>query len=495
MQLNLSHVTFTYPDAPNPVIADVSLTFPTSWTGILGDNGCGKTTLAMICAGILISDSGSVGPKFHSVYCPQDHSVEPAALEDFAISWEADAVRIRELLAIEDSWLWEYGRASGGQRKRVQIACALWQRPDVLILDEPTNDLDSETKRVVQSALKEFKGIGILISHDRCLLDHLVDQCVVFDNGKVSIRPGAYSKVKEQLDLEHRTTIKQRNDARREVKRLETEAKRRSDEARRSKSRLSARNTAKGDSDTRERLGRAKVSGKDGVAGRSSAAMAGRLAKAQESAKGISVSKRYDPEIHSFGSVASAKCLIHCGEGAVKVGDFALHIPEVWVGPVDHIGISGKNGAGKTMLIRHLLTLIPESIKYAYIPQAVGKTQRAKAQETLRKMNAKEAGEVLSLVAKLNSDPARILEGADISPGEMRKLILAEQLQLQPHILILDEPTNHLDIGSITALEEMLATFPGAVLLVSHDAALVAHVCDKRWNLTRSGDASDLVVV
>lgn len=74
------------------------------------------------------------------------------------------------MLGIDDGWLWEYDRLSGGQKKRVQIACALWKCPDLLIMDEPTNNLDAPTRAIVGNALAEFKGVGLLISHDRDLL-------------------------------------------------------------------------------------------------------------------------------------------------------------------------------------------------------------------------------------------------------------------------------------------------------------------------------------
>ena len=75
------------------------------------------------------------------------------------------------MLGIDDGWLWEYDRLSGGQKKRVQIACALWKCPDLLIMDEPTNNLDAPTRAIVGNALAEFKGVGLLISHDRCLME------------------------------------------------------------------------------------------------------------------------------------------------------------------------------------------------------------------------------------------------------------------------------------------------------------------------------------
>lgn len=494
MQLNLDNITYTYPTSGHAAISDVSLTFPVGWTGIIGDNGCGKTTLSMIAARIIAPDSGFVAPDLFSAYCTQDSTVAPECLEDFAMDWSAEAIRFRELLHIDDAWLWEYGRLSGGQQKRIQIACALWSSPDVLVMDEPTNDLDVTTKALVKDALLRFKGIGILISHDRSLLDSLVKQCAVFEDGRVSMRPGNYTEVAAQIASERRAGAKAHDAAKKEAKRLHTEAVRRQEEAARSKSRLSAKGLAKGDSDKRERIGRAKVTGKDAIAGKASSTMATRLERAEAKAAQTTQSKRYDPSLHSFGSVARSKHLIHVQASTISNGALALDVPELWVSPTDRIGIVGANGTGKTTLVRWLLERISDGVRFAYIPQEVNASQRESMQAALREMSAKEMGSVLSVVAKLNSDPERVRDGSSMSPGELRKLLLAQQLQCDPNLLVLDEPTNHLDMGSIVALEEMLKGFPGAVILVSHDEELVSEVCESIWSISREGDTATLTV-
>lgn len=109
--------------------------------------------------------------------------------------------------------------------------------------------------------------------------------------------------------------------------------------------------------------------------------------------------------------------------------------------------------------------------------------RRREALHKLREYSQADMGQVLSHVARLNSDPKRILDGEDVSPGEMRKLILAELLLEDPNLLVLDEPTNHLDVGSIEALQGLVLSFAGAVLLVSHDMRLVDESCNVRWLL------------
>lgn len=494
MQLNLTHISYTYEGAASPALNRVSVTFPQGWTGIIGDNGCGKSTLARVATGLIAPDEGSVAPKLFAAYCPQDTSITPAQLSDLAADWGSEALQIRGMLGIEDAWLWDYEHLSGGQKKRVQIACALWQRPDVLVLDEPTNDLDAQTRECVLRSLQAFKGIGILISHDRALLDALVDQCAVFDDGCVMIRPGGYSKVVEQMRGERTTRVRQHENARREERRLKAETQRRNEEAARSSSRLSAKRLGRHDSDGRERLGRAKVSSKDSVAGRAAGAMASRSERASQAATESRVNKRYDSAIQLPGHAVRSKFALHMSEGDLPAGELTLHIPELWVGPSDHVGVSGRNGVGKTALLRYAWKLVPGQVECAFIPQEVDERVRRAALERLHTLDDADMGRALSLVAGLNTDPDALLEGSNISPGELKKLLIAEQLLREPNLLILDEPTNHLDVGSIEALEQALATFPGAIILVTHDERLLRAVSTVRWHIDRTGNESTLHV-
>lgn len=143
--------------------------------------------------------------------------------------------------------------------------------------------------------------------------------------------------------------------------------------------------------------------------------------------------------------------------------------------------MTGANGTGKSLAVRAILDSVPEGIQRAYVPQEVGVEERTCALERLKGWSQAEKGAILSIVARLNSDPAKLLDGRDVSPGELRKLMLAEQLVREPNFLVLDEPTNHLDVGSVEALQEMLVDFPGAFLLVTHDRQLADAVARKRW--------------
>lgn len=495
MQLNLNHVSYTYPGAAHFAVHEVTAVFPQGWTGIVGDNGCGKSTLAAITCGTLVPDAGAVSPALFAVYCQQDSSVSPACLEDFACDWDGEAQELRRTLRIEDEWFWRYDTLSGGQQKRVQVACALWQRPDVLVMDEPTNDLDAPTRTLVRDALAAFRGIGLLISHDRELLDELVTQCLMFEGGRFVMRLGSYARASSQAQLERESMVRAREKARREKKRIAAEVARRRVEADKANAKRSARGLDRHDSDARAKIGLAIVSGKDGVAAKLSASMDARLAKADAALQDIKTEKRSAGRFCLHGEAATVKTLVHLEAGGLRAGEFVLHVPELWIGPVDRIVLTGNNGCGKSLLVRTLMQNVAEGVKVVYVPQEVSADERAAALRALDELDQAERGRVLAIVGGLNSDPERLADGRDVSPGELKKLLLAQQLIRDPHLLVLDEPTNHLDMGSVDALAELLAEFPGAFLLVTHDAQLTEGLDAIKWRAREEGPGSCALAV
>lgn len=142
--LVLSHITYAYPGSAMPALDNVSATFATGWHGIVGDNGCGKSTFVRIACGLLIPDRGVVSPRLVSAYCAQEAGVEPPMLFDFACDFAPATTHLRRMLRITDDMLWRFSELSGGEQKKIQIAVALWQNPDLLAMDEPTNHVDAE---------------------------------------------------------------------------------------------------------------------------------------------------------------------------------------------------------------------------------------------------------------------------------------------------------------------------------------------------------------
>ena len=485
MQLNLSNIEYCYPQATEPILRGITVAFPQGWTGVVGDNGCGKSTLARIACGQIEPDAGSVSPALVSAYCAQDATNSPHNLQDFTLAHDGRAGRLRQALALEDDWPWRYDTLSGGQQKRLQVACALWSEPDVLVMDEPTNHVDATTREEVFRALKDFGGIGILISHDRELLDALCNQCLFMGNGTATMRPGGYTQASGQAMLERESSVRAREEARREKARVERETQRRRETAARKEGQRSLRGISKHDGDARHKRRVAVVSGTDGIAAKQAGVMAARLGRVTAQLDQVRVEKRYDADIWLDAQPSRRPVLVRLEAAELPLGERQLVLPPLYIGRSDHIGLVGDNGCGKTTLVKHLVACMPDGVRVLYVPQEPSEEQQRMARVNLRSLPPEARGRVLSIVAQLNSEPERLLEGDAISPGEMRKLMLALGILDSPELIIMDEPTNHLDLGSTEALERVLSAYPGALLLVSHDAALLGATTSISWRIGR----------
>ena len=522
LQMNLTNIGYTYPGAAQPVLSGITLALAPGWCGIVGDNGCGKTTLARVVCGQLAPSEGTLTHGPVCAMCEQDANVAPARLTEFACDYAADAVRLRARLGVQDDWPWRFDELSGGQRKRLQVAVALWERPDLLVMDEPTNHVDAPTRRAIMGALAEFRGIGLLISHDRELLDGLCRRCLFMGPRGAVMRPGTWSEGAAQEERERAEASHARDVARAEAARIRREAERRRQRAEQSASRRSLRGVDPRDHDTREKIGRAVVTGKDGIAGRSRAVAAARLECAERPAEATFVERRYDGSVWMDVRPSARKVLFRAAAGALPLdggavsaagasaGDESsggvredgattgeagpvLRVPALTIGNTEHVALVGANGSGKTTLVRHVMARLDPDVPCCYVPQEPTEAERRGALVRLGELLPDERGFVLGIVARLNSDPARLLEGGEPSPGELRKLMLALGMLGKPALIVMDEPTNHLDLHSTQALQELLAGFPGALLLVSHDAALLDAATGTRWEVERVG-AADAVL-
>lgn len=505
MQMNLSNISYSYPSAAEPVLSGLTLAFPQGWCGVVGDNGCGKTTLARVICGELAPSSGSITQGLVCAMCVQDANVEPRRLTEFACDYAPEAVRLRSELGVCDDWAWRFDQLSGGQRKRLQVAVALWERPDLLVMDEPTNHVDAPTRRAIMRALAGYRGIGLLISHDRELLDGLCQRCLFMDAHSATLRPGNWSESARQQERERNEAVREQQTARKEAARIRREAQRRRQKADQSATRRSLRGVNPKDHDTREKVGRAIVTGKDGIAGRANAIMGARLERAERAAGAAFVQRRYDGDVWMDASPSLRKVIYRsaahllslCGE---DVGEGAacgpvLRLPDLAIGNTEHIALVGANGCGKTTLVRDLMAHLNPDVSRCYVAQEPTTGEREQALARLRSLSADQRGFALSVVARLNSDPDRLLEGGEPSPGELRKLMLALGILDHPALIVMDEPTNHLDLHSTQALQSLLAAFPGALLLVSHDALLLGATTSIRWKIERVGEGDALLEI
>ncbi|WP_202616193.1 ATP-binding cassette domain-containing protein [Actinomyces sp. 432] len=199
----------------------------------------------------------------------------------------------------------------------------------------------------------------------------------------------------------------------------------------------------------------------------------------------IRIDKRYDADAWVDAAPSRRPVLLRTRPLELPLGERTLHTPALHLDSRDHVALVGDNGTGKTTLVGALLGHLPQDTTRLYVPQEPDRATRQATLARLAGLGTERRGRVLSIVARLNSSPERVLEGEEVSPGEMRKLMLALGVLDRPELIVMDEPTNHLDVGSIRALEAMLAAFPGALLLVSHDAALVEATTSITWRIRR----------
>ncbi len=487
------NVTFAYPSAAEPLFSNLSLHFPCGWSGVVGANGAGKTTLLKLAVGQLAPDAGLVETLPRAVYCPQRTDDMPGKLQELIGSRARSAWNIREMLGVEADWLDRWATLSQGERKRAQIAVALWLEPDFLAVDEPTNHLDAPARDILAASLRSFGKVGVLVSHDRELLDSLCGQCAFIDPPDVTIRPGGVTKGMELGEIERQTARRQHEQDKRAYRRIQREAARREGLARQARRRRSKRNLPIKDHDTREKKDRARVSGKDAVGGRLRRQISGQLERARRKAEANRVRKEPELRIWLPGSASKRNTLLELPAGLIALGPRRqLRYPDLTIRPTDRIALTGVNGAGKSALVRRLITVLevpPEQL--TYVPQEIDAGTSRGLLDQARQLSGSQLGHLMNIVSRLGSQPDRLLASAEPSPGETRKLMLALGMVHTPHIIIMDEPTNHMDLPSIEALEAALVDCPCSVLLVSHDQRFLKKLTQIAWHIAADGTAAD----
>lgn len=433
--------------------------------GVIGINGTGKSTLLKMMAGLEEPDEGSITMAGHILcsFLPQ-HPVfdkedtvmdavlkkcrESSKADDTAGSFETEAKTMLTKLGVSD-FSAPCSHLSGGQRKRLALVAALLSPSDILILDEPTNHLDNEMADWLEEQLKKRNGAVIMVTHDRYFLDSVSNRIIEIDKGKIYSYETNYSGyLKLKAEREESALASERK--RQSVLRKELEWVMRGARARSTKQKARL--------ERYEELKNMQAPAIDGKVEISSAAS--RLGKTTVEIRDIS---------KSYGE----KKLI-CGFSYLFLKD-------------DRVGFIGKNGCGKTTLMKMLTGEIkPDSgeivtgqtVKIGYYAQEIGETEMPPQQRVIdyirdvaefvqTKDGAVSAAKMLERFLFEGKDQYGLL--GRLSGGEKRRLNLLKVLMGAPNVLILDEPTNDLDIATLTILEDYLDSFPGIVIVVSHD--------------------------
>ncbi len=485
MPILFQHVTFAHEGASAPLLEDVTLHLPDGWTGVVGANGAGKTTVLRLAAGDLQPVTGTIRRPEQIVFCPQRTDHAPALLPGLIAATQAEICALRGKLQIGADWAERWATLSHGERKRAQIAVALAQRPDALLVDEPTNHIDLAARELLADALAAFRGTGLLVSHDRELLDRLCAQCLFLEPPLAALRPGGYTVATAVARRDEASAQQQRRKLKRRLERLTGESQRRRADAARADRMRSKRNLARGDSDGRAKIDSARVSGKDGQAGRIANQLSGRLAQAQESLASMPVRKRYAMNFWLEGSISPRPRLFSLPPGEIALGSARrLILPRLTMQRRDRVAITGANGLGKSTLVAHILRGLDLPVEHLiHVPQEIDLARTRAIMADVQRLSPAELGQVMTVVSGLGSRPERLLQNLEASPGELRKVLLALGVVRRPYLIIMDEPTNHLDIPAIECMENALRECPCGLLLVSHDLHFLAHVTAARWHL------------
>ncbi len=488
------------------VLEDISISFyPGAKIGVIGPNGAGKSSLLRIMAGL---DDGFTGearltPGFTVGYLSQEPQLDPAKdvkgnvldgvrpLQDLLDQYNAVMARwsepdadfeaigaeqtaLEDRINAADAWNVERNveiamdalrcppddadvtTLSGGERRRVALARLLLQHPDLLLLDEPTNHLDAESVEWLERFLDEYAGTVVAVTHDRYFLDNVAKWILELDRGRGIPFSGNYSSWLEQK-LERLSREQKQADARQRTLARELEWVRMGAKARQAK-------------------GKARLSAYERLLAEAN--------DAKDVARELEIAIPPGPRLGD--QVIEVQALRKGYGDRLLIDDLTFSLPRAGI-----VGIIGPNGAGKTTLFRMLVgqerpdggTIeIGDTVAMSYVDQTRDalRADRTVFEEITDGVEAVRVGNrevpARAYVASFNfrGPDQQKLVGA-LSGGERNRVHLAKLLQSGGNVLLLDEPTNDLDVDTLRALEAGLESFPGCVVVISHD----------RWFLDR----------
>lgn len=464
--INVEHISKLYGD--KMILEDLSCSVDEGdKIGIIGINGTGKSTLLRIIAGeeeadegkIIFSNGMTIGwmgqnPEFDEESSILKYVCEGKKIED-DYGYESDAKAMLTVLELEN-FDEKIKNLSGGQKKRAALCKVLLQKPDILILDEPTNHLDNKMSDWLENYLKSFRGVLLMVTHDRYFLDKVTNHIWEVEGGKVYYYDENYSGYLERK-------------AEREERELASERKRQS--ILRSEVKWVMRGARARSTKQKARLERFEQ------------------LKAMDSPK---TAKQVE-----MGSVGTrlGKKTIELYDISKAYGDKVLfkHFSYIFK-RFERIGFVGHNGCGKSTLMKILADLEQadsgaiewgETIKIGYFAQeceVMDERERVidyikDAAEYVRTSEGLVSASKM-LERFLFSSDMQYTPIAKISGGERRRLYLLKVLMQSPNVLILDEPTNNLDIATLRVLEDFLDEFAGIVITVSHDRYFLDRTVD-----------------
>ena len=485
--IRFDRVTFAHHDA-FPLLDHASAVFPVGWTGLVGENGAGKSTLLRLVAGELEPQEGRVriDPDGATVVlCRQDVEVAGDDVRSLAMREDGSAWRFRRELDLDATDLRRWASLSPGERRRWQIGGALAREPRILLLDEPTNHLDAQGRALVVAALERFGGAGILVSHDRAVLEALTSRTARLHRGELTLTSGDYGEAKEIWAAAEARSRDVREQAKAEV----TRARRALAQARATRAAaersMSSRALDRKDHDARGMGAKNRRAAAEARLGADVRRSRTSLERASASVPEGQVEAELGRSVFLGCTPSSRPIVLSLDTPELRAGSAVLATDvHVVLRRDDRVRLAGPNGAGKTTLLNRLLEANPgRAERVFFLGQEVGSEDGRGLLGRVRALPSDARGRTLSLVATLGTDPDRLLASAAPSAGEVRKILLAEGLARRPWAVVLDEPTNHLDLPTVERLTAALRAYPGALLLVTHDDGLAEACTTTRWLL------------
>ncbi len=483
--IQFNNISFSYESSSENLFQDLTLHIAAGWAGVVGPNGAGKTTLLKLATGLLHPLTGSINLPSRVCYCSQRTDEAPQHFRRFLADLTRSAQIIQGQLDIQADWPERWHTLSHGERKRAQIGVALWLEPDVLALDEPTNHVDSQAKEMLTAALDVYPGIGLLVSHDRALLDGLCGQCLFVEPPHVVSRKGGYTEGRRIADNEQKALQRQRAQTRQTQKRLRRQVGHQRNLTNQADRQVSKKGIPRKDHAAKAKIDGARLSGKDAVGGKRLQHMEGRLARVQEELDTVKTRKEHSLGIWLPGSRSRRAMVLDLPASVLDLGGGKrLQYPKLFIDPDDRVGITGCNGSGKSTLLGTLTKALNVPHDHVtYVPQEISASRSRSIIRDVRALPPEQKGHLMTIVSCLGSRPRRLLESEYPSPGEVRKLLLALGMTREPHVIVMDEPTNHMDLPSIECLEAALAPCPCSLVLISHDHEFLGRLTRRRWHI------------
>ena len=575
--ITLDHISYAHPGEP-PLFTDLSAVFSAPLTGLIGDNGAGKTTLFRLILGDINPSQGIISTPPHIAYLPQDLGLSghqhladifgitkilqaldalesgeysPSLYDTIGDAWDIEertlvalaehgfgpALTTTDTQARRNLLMRPLSTFSGGQTVTAALTALLYSDPEFILLDEPTNNLDSAAKAQLFTTLEALPCPALIISHDRDLLERMnvIAELHADRQGLAHLRlfEGNYSTYRQALDTEQQAAQRRVTEAKNEARKAERER---------------AENQIKLDRNTRRGREFERSKRKPGMAmgldKNSSERSAGKLHTAHESMvadaraavgeaqKSLHVQEKIYAELSQQPLPAGRKVLELSRVDSHRVsreistvqqptGVDSPHLPPnttggksqretptehpeqlILSGP-EHLRITGANGSGKTTLLKaiahsgdpgYLSPVQPAyrveyCIEGAYVPQRISLDPRLTLLQCVQQANRRVSEQ------RLRDQLARLLfrresvhrKTGDLSGGERFRAAVAQVLLADPvpQLLMLDEPTNNLDISSVDWLVQALEAYTGALIVVSHDEDFCRRIrIDRTLNLS-----------